>query len=129
LNPFVAGEYYAVYGDNSTTWNLPTAWNEDVTGVSQIFVSEAAEPEQTTAGGTEPAQTTAADSASKQSDVVPTYTPEYVPQPSAAPPPPPKPRVPHPKVNWKEGIELGLKVAEGITKIIEAVQDGDGSKC
>lgn len=125
----MAGEYYAVYGDNSTTWNLPTAWNEDVTGVSQIFGSEAAEPEQTTAGGTEPAQTIPAESASKRSDAVSTYTPEYVPQPSAAPPPPPKPRVPHSKVNWKEGIELGLKVAEGITKIIEAVQDGDGSKC
>ncbi|KAJ7459339.1 hypothetical protein FB451DRAFT_1182361 [Mycena latifolia] len=35
LNPFVAGEYYAVYGDGSAAWNFPTAWSEDVTSISQ----------------------------------------------------------------------------------------------
>ncbi|KAJ7083597.1 hypothetical protein B0H15DRAFT_850073 [Mycena belliarum] len=34
LNPFVAGEYYAVYGDGSTAWNLPPAWSSDVIAVS-----------------------------------------------------------------------------------------------
>ncbi|KAJ7440558.1 hypothetical protein B0H11DRAFT_539557 [Mycena galericulata] len=35
LNPFVAGEYYAVYGDASASWNFPVAWTQDVTTVSQ----------------------------------------------------------------------------------------------
>ncbi|KAJ7614933.1 hypothetical protein FB45DRAFT_873801 [Roridomyces roridus] len=45
LNPFMAGEYYAVYGDGSATWNFPTAWSADVTTVSrQILVGEEPEP-------------------------------------------------------------------------------------
>ncbi|KAJ7838130.1 hypothetical protein B0H14DRAFT_2790139 [Mycena olivaceomarginata] len=35
LNPFVAGEFYAVYGDGSASWNFPTAWSADVTAVSR----------------------------------------------------------------------------------------------
>ncbi|KAF7339186.1 hypothetical protein MVEN_01995900 [Mycena venus] len=35
LNPFIAGEYYAVYGDGSASWNFPTAWSADVTAVSR----------------------------------------------------------------------------------------------
>ncbi|KAJ7362788.1 hypothetical protein DFH08DRAFT_326666 [Mycena albidolilacea] len=34
LNPFVAGEYYAVYGDGTATWCLLPAWGQDVTTVS-----------------------------------------------------------------------------------------------
>ncbi|KAJ7258102.1 hypothetical protein B0H12DRAFT_452564 [Mycena haematopus] len=35
LSPFVAGEYYGVYGDGSTAWWLPTSWTKDVTTASQ----------------------------------------------------------------------------------------------
>ncbi|KAJ6505342.1 hypothetical protein C8R45DRAFT_547706 [Mycena sanguinolenta] len=35
LNPFIAGEYYAVYGDGSAAWNFPTAWSADVIAVSR----------------------------------------------------------------------------------------------
>ncbi|KAJ7641899.1 hypothetical protein FB45DRAFT_901298, partial [Roridomyces roridus] len=35
LNPFVAGEYYAVFGDGSASWNFPTVWGANVTAVSQ----------------------------------------------------------------------------------------------
>ncbi|KAJ6562570.1 hypothetical protein B0H19DRAFT_1375615 [Mycena capillaripes] len=127
LSPFVAGEYYAVYGDFSTSWNLPTAWIEDITSVSQLIASEVS------AGGTEPAaQDSAPEVAVGQSASAPiasAYTPVYAaPLPSV--PLPPAPPVKHSKVNWKEGIELGLKAMEGITKIIEVIQDQDSDdKC
>ncbi|KAJ7767887.1 hypothetical protein DFH07DRAFT_1009264 [Mycena maculata] len=35
LNPFIPGEFYAVYGDGSASWNFPTAWTADVTIVSR----------------------------------------------------------------------------------------------
>ncbi|KAF8181909.1 hypothetical protein K438DRAFT_1840629 [Mycena galopus ATCC 62051] len=35
LNPFTAGEFYAVYGDGSASWNFPTAWTTDVTAISR----------------------------------------------------------------------------------------------
>ncbi|KAF7373828.1 hypothetical protein MSAN_00594600 [Mycena sanguinolenta] len=35
LSPFVAGEYYGVYGDGTTAWWLPTSWTKDVTMASQ----------------------------------------------------------------------------------------------
>ncbi|KAJ7767893.1 hypothetical protein DFH07DRAFT_1009278 [Mycena maculata] len=35
LNPFIAGEFYAVYGDGSASWNFPTAWTADVSIVSR----------------------------------------------------------------------------------------------
>ncbi|KAJ7731827.1 hypothetical protein DFH07DRAFT_1065677 [Mycena maculata] len=35
LNPFIPGEFYAVYGDGSASWNFPTAWTADVTVVSR----------------------------------------------------------------------------------------------
>ncbi|KAF7336363.1 hypothetical protein MVEN_02184800 [Mycena venus] len=44
LNPFLPGEYYAVYGDGSTSWNLPTAWSQNVTTVSQMLAQETAAP-------------------------------------------------------------------------------------
>jgi hypothetical protein len=34
LNPFIAGEYYAVYGDGNVSWNFPTAWTEEVSTIS-----------------------------------------------------------------------------------------------
>ncbi|KAJ6550292.1 hypothetical protein B0H19DRAFT_1265132 [Mycena capillaripes] len=34
LNPFVAGEYYAVYGDGGSTWCLHPTWSADVKTVS-----------------------------------------------------------------------------------------------
>ncbi|KAJ7286416.1 hypothetical protein C8J57DRAFT_1497074 [Mycena rebaudengoi] len=37
LNPFVAGEFYAVYGDGSTSWNVPTAWEEDLATISKYI--------------------------------------------------------------------------------------------
>ncbi|KAJ7771316.1 hypothetical protein DFH07DRAFT_226489 [Mycena maculata] len=39
LNPHVADEFYAAFGDGSTMWNLPKAWNENV-----IFVSRHIQP-------------------------------------------------------------------------------------
>ncbi|KAJ7459293.1 hypothetical protein FB451DRAFT_1372027 [Mycena latifolia] len=51
LNPFVAGEYYVVYGDGSARWNLPPAWEADVSSIShEIAPSVRASP-----GGTRPA--------------------------------------------------------------------------
>ncbi|KAJ7777688.1 hypothetical protein DFH07DRAFT_951339 [Mycena maculata] len=35
LNPFIPGEFYAVYGDGSASWNFPAAWTADVTVVSR----------------------------------------------------------------------------------------------
>ncbi|KAK6977303.1 hypothetical protein R3P38DRAFT_549408, partial [Favolaschia claudopus] len=35
LNPFIPGEFYAVYGDASASWNFPTAWSADVTAISR----------------------------------------------------------------------------------------------
>ncbi|KAJ6556801.1 hypothetical protein DFH09DRAFT_1317737 [Mycena vulgaris] len=35
LNPFTAGEYYAVYGDGGASWNFPVAWGPNVTAVSR----------------------------------------------------------------------------------------------
>ncbi|KAJ7609894.1 hypothetical protein FB45DRAFT_1038360 [Roridomyces roridus] len=34
LNPFIAGEFYLVYGDGRTLWNFPPEWSEDVAAVS-----------------------------------------------------------------------------------------------
>ncbi|KAJ7459295.1 hypothetical protein FB451DRAFT_1506507 [Mycena latifolia] len=51
LNPFVAGEYYVVYGDGSARWNLPPAWEADVSSIShEITPAATASP-----GGTRPA--------------------------------------------------------------------------
>ncbi|KAJ6524185.1 hypothetical protein B0H19DRAFT_1085395 [Mycena capillaripes] len=35
LNPFIAGEYYAVYGDGSASWNFPTTWSANVAAISR----------------------------------------------------------------------------------------------
>ncbi|KAF7314055.1 hypothetical protein HMN09_00564300 [Mycena chlorophos] len=35
LNPYIAGEFYLVFGDASARWKLPTAWTADVTEVSK----------------------------------------------------------------------------------------------
>ncbi|KAJ7670523.1 hypothetical protein B0H17DRAFT_1209256 [Mycena rosella] len=54
LNPFVAGQYYAVLADGSTSWDLPTAWEEQVTGMDPAFAN-LNQPEPTkevSAGGT-----------------------------------------------------------------------------
>ncbi|KAJ7346291.1 hypothetical protein DFH08DRAFT_1081116 [Mycena albidolilacea] len=74
LNPFVAGEFYVVYGDGSASWNIPTAWSADVTNVSraikampvpapalppaQVSMAEAVAP-----GGTGPANSSSAQGA------------------------------------------------------------------
>ncbi|KAJ7135293.1 hypothetical protein C8R43DRAFT_622367 [Mycena crocata] len=53
LNPFVAGEYYAVYGDGSAAWNFPTAWSADVTAISrEIKPVPPPPPAVSTPGGT-----------------------------------------------------------------------------
>ncbi|KAJ6554945.1 hypothetical protein DFH09DRAFT_1493868 [Mycena vulgaris] len=43
LNPFVAGEYYAVYGHGTSTWLLPPTWDDNVK-VVQIQGSPLADP-------------------------------------------------------------------------------------
>ncbi|KAF8177471.1 hypothetical protein K438DRAFT_1292035 [Mycena galopus ATCC 62051] len=37
LNPFISGEFYAVYGDGSASWNFPTAWSADVAAISRAI--------------------------------------------------------------------------------------------
>ncbi|KAJ7126036.1 hypothetical protein C8R44DRAFT_851604 [Mycena epipterygia] len=59
LNPFVAGEYYAVYGDGSASWNFPTAWSADVTAISREIkpIPVASPVSAVSPGGTAVAQT------------------------------------------------------------------------
>jgi hypothetical protein len=111
LNPFLAGEYYAVYGDGSTSWSLPTAWSPDVTAVSQMLAQETAAP---------PAYVT------HIATSTPTPLAVYVPAPvspytsQAAPSAPSSP--PAHKVDWKEGLMMGLKAAEVATKLVVAFE-------
>ncbi|KAJ7936092.1 hypothetical protein B0H13DRAFT_1853785 [Mycena leptocephala] len=111
LNPFLAGEYYAVYGDGSTSWSLPTAWSPDVTAVSQMLAQETAAP---------PAYVTHIAAST------PTPLAVYVPAPvspytSQAPPSAPSSPPAH-KVDWKEGLMMGLKAAEVATKLVVAFE-------
>ncbi|KAJ7473617.1 hypothetical protein B0H11DRAFT_1339318 [Mycena galericulata] len=222
LNPFVPGEYYAVYGDASASWNFPVAWTQDVTTISRqiqpvpipapAVLPGAASPGGVAPGGTAPGGTAATSVASV---VVPVATggtyaaPEVVsppaqvtstggtgssimssighvvqavvqevpqvvsstsvggtgsnivssighvvqsvvqevappppayavqayvpatpvsPPPAAQSPPPPAPAPPatppaaH-KINWQEGLAMGLKAAEGLDKIIHVFED------
>ncbi|KAI0046492.1 hypothetical protein FA95DRAFT_1368319 [Auriscalpium vulgare] len=34
LNPYVAGQYYAVFGNGSARWNVPQEWSQDVQNVA-----------------------------------------------------------------------------------------------
>ncbi|KAJ7078785.1 hypothetical protein C8R44DRAFT_895846 [Mycena epipterygia] len=111
LNPFIAGEYYAVYGDGSASWNLPTAWSQNVTTVSQMLAQETTAP---------PAYVThiVAPAPAPMPIYVPTPVSPYTSQPPAPVPSSP----PAHKVNWQEGLMMGLKAAEGITKIVVALE-------
>ncbi|KAJ7823796.1 hypothetical protein B0H14DRAFT_1307783 [Mycena olivaceomarginata] len=71
LNPFVAGEFYVVYGDGSASWNIPTAWSADVTNVSRAIKAmpvpapalppaQVSIPEAVAPGGTGPANSSSA---------------------------------------------------------------------
>ncbi|KAJ7852361.1 hypothetical protein B0H14DRAFT_808482 [Mycena olivaceomarginata] len=71
LNPFVAGEFYVVYGDGSASWNIPTAWSADVTNVSRAIKAmpvpapalppaQVSMPEAVAPGGTGPANSSSA---------------------------------------------------------------------
>ncbi|KAJ7152377.1 hypothetical protein C8R46DRAFT_1357454 [Mycena filopes] len=187
LNPFVAGEYYAVYGDASASWNFPTAWGADVTAISREIrpmpaPAPAVAPGGTVAtqplplipamevapGGTGPAPSLAPLAPTSTGGTVssmpsaPTPTsgtvssiaaavghaitaatqheatqepepPAYVPvavavaQTQFAPAPTPRPPATvTPKINWQEGLSMGLKAAQGINKIMNVLDQGQG---
>ncbi|KAJ7473639.1 hypothetical protein B0H11DRAFT_2195598 [Mycena galericulata] len=169
LNPFVAGEYYAVYGDASASWNFPVAWTPDVTIISQqirpvpipasAVSNGAASSGGVAPGGTAPGGTAATSVASAAggtyaarevvsppaqvtspggtgSNIVSSVghvvqsvahaTPVSPPPAVQSPPrtastPAPTPPAAH-KVNWKEGLAMGLKAAEGLDKIVHVFE-------
>ncbi|KAJ6529847.1 hypothetical protein B0H19DRAFT_1193388 [Mycena capillaripes] len=182
LNPFVGGEFYAVYGDGSASWNFPTAWSADVTAISREIKPVQPPPAPVTAaspggtggkpvpatpmpvpvssGGTGPAPaplpspppTSSGGTMSSISSVVgqaievvtqeaaaapPAYAPiahphpvqiahsqpAYAAYPQAVQRPPATAAAPAHKINWQEGLSMGLKAAQGINKIANVFQD------
>ncbi|KAF7328831.1 hypothetical protein MVEN_02512200 [Mycena venus] len=104
LNPFIAGEYYAVYGDGSASWNFPTAWTKDVSTISRGIAPVANIVSPVNPGGiaaTIPRPATAA--------------PATIPHPAAAPSP-----TAH-KITWQQGLLLGLKATNDIAKIVQVL--------
>ncbi|KAJ7159631.1 hypothetical protein C8R46DRAFT_1108747 [Mycena filopes] len=192
LNPFVAGEYYAVYGDASASWNFPTAWGADVTAISReirpmpapapaVAPGGIAAPSlppipamEVAPGGTGPAPSPAPLAPASTGGTVSSIAaavghatplpaplappstggsiaaavghaitaatqhqasqepepPAYVPVAVAVAPPPqfalpaPTPQPPANKINWQEGLSMGLKAAQGINKIMNVLDQG-----
>lgn len=94
LNPFVPGEFYAVYGDGGTSWNFPISWTEDVTAVSREIRPVGSPVSAVSAGGTVPRQAAPVAKSisaspgrkSPVSDAERTpMPPPYIPHPPAAP--------------------------------------------
>ncbi|KAJ7826302.1 hypothetical protein B0H14DRAFT_2595927 [Mycena olivaceomarginata] len=91
LNPFVAGEYYGVYGDGTSTWCLLPTWSQDVATVSLQIKGLPVDPAPATVAPT-PVSASAAIPVSIQ--------PPQLAQAAAA----------NGSTNkWKEGAVLGLK--------------------
>ncbi|KAJ7494014.1 hypothetical protein FB451DRAFT_1164882 [Mycena latifolia] len=111
LNPFVPGEYYAVYGDGSAAWNLPTDWSADVGTISRgiVPVSDAAP------GGTSPAPVVQGPPA--YAAQTPTAYPAAPRPPQSPPAAAPAPAAQKPK--WEEGI----KTAVEITKLLAVLSN------
>ncbi|KAJ7026823.1 hypothetical protein C8F04DRAFT_1124359 [Mycena alexandri] len=173
LNPFVAGEFYAVYGDASASWNFPTAWSADVTAISREIKpmpSPAAAPAvapggtatqplppippvEVSPGGTAPSPAplapastggTVSSIASAVGHAISTVTqeaalepPAYVPfapqhvapqAPTQSPPASAPDTPPAHKINWQQGLSMGLKAAQGINKIINVLDQGQGQQ-
>ncbi|KAJ7473693.1 hypothetical protein B0H11DRAFT_1340711 [Mycena galericulata] len=109
LNSFVAGEYYAVYGDGSALWNFPTAWAADVTAISREIRPVARAGSAAAPGGTTPTQS-AKSAPAWPADISP---PAYVPPTSTVGAPSPnagKALPPHVhKVRWQEGFPTDSK--------------------
>ncbi|KAJ7200359.1 hypothetical protein GGX14DRAFT_660277, partial [Mycena pura] len=89
LNPHMPGEFYLVYGDGSAFWGLPTEWAKDVTTVSREIKPVHA-LSSVSLGGTAPS--------------APIATPAPAPAPAH-------------KMNWVEGVTLGLKVVNAVNNL------------
>ncbi|KAF8209917.1 hypothetical protein K438DRAFT_1810544 [Mycena galopus ATCC 62051] len=111
LNPFVAGEYYAVYGDGGSTWCLHSTWSADVKTVSLRIKELLGDPPTTPTAPPSPMYAPP-----------PVYAPPATPVYAAPPvipiymtPPPPVVVQAAPanesghKMKWQEGVLLGLK--------------------
>jgi hypothetical protein len=105
LNPFIAGEYYAVYGDGSVSWNFPTAWSEDVSTISRGITPVANTVSHVSPGGT---------AATIPHPAV--AAPTIIPLPAAAASSPTAR-----KITWQEGLLMGLKATNDIATIVQAL--------
>jgi hypothetical protein len=130
-----------VYGDASTSWNLPKAWSEDVTDISKSIQPITSANLTSAPGGTAPkvgpvevslggtggkvqAQEVSpppAYAAQAQTSAAPAQRSAAASKRPAAPPA-------AEKFNWKQGLELGLQAAEGISKIINAFEGENGDE-
>ncbi|KAJ7202191.1 hypothetical protein C8J57DRAFT_1486104 [Mycena rebaudengoi] len=108
LNPFVAGEYYAVYGDGGSTWCLHPTWIEDVKTMS-LRIKELLGDTPTAPPPPMYAPPPVYASPATPVYAAPPVTPIYM------TPPPPVVVQAAPangsgrKMNWQEGVVLGLK--------------------
>ncbi|KAJ7874627.1 hypothetical protein B0H13DRAFT_2348467 [Mycena leptocephala] len=105
LNPFIAGEYYAVYGDGSVSWNFLTAWTEDVSTISWGITPVASTVSLVHPGGiaaTIPGPPAAA--------------PSTIPHPAAAAPSPTAR-----KITWQQGLLMGLNATNDIATIVQVL--------
>ncbi|KAJ7459277.1 hypothetical protein FB451DRAFT_1563683 [Mycena latifolia] len=107
LNPFVAGEYYAVYGDGSARWNLPPAWEADVSSISHEII-EIAPLARESPGGTPPASVVPNASVVVQNASV---------APNASSPPENKHHI-----QW-EAVNQTLEAAVHVAELINAFQN------
>ncbi|KAJ7874619.1 hypothetical protein B0H13DRAFT_1894444 [Mycena leptocephala] len=105
LNPFIAGEYYAVYGDGSVSWNFPTAWSKDVSTISRGITPVANTVSHVSPGGT---------AATIPHPAV--AAPTIIPLPAAAASSPTAR-----KITWQEGLLMGLKATNDIATIMQVL--------
>ncbi|KAJ7217541.1 hypothetical protein C8J57DRAFT_1537669 [Mycena rebaudengoi] len=126
LNTFVAGEFYVVYGDASTSKSIQRIASADLASAPGGTAPKVG-PVEVSLGGTSgkiqvqevsPPPTYAAQA---QTSAAPAQRPAASALRQAAPPT-------AEKFNWKQGLELGLQAAERISEIINAFEGENGDE-